>query len=473
LLGRLKIHCNACGHGFDVAPSALDAACPSCGARIALTSMETRPRPTEAAKVDPAILVGQILGGYRLRSILGGGGMGTVYEAERADPSIAGPEIAAVKVLSPAFTGEPAFVERFRREADALTQLRHPNLIEVYARGEHAIDDRTYYYFVMERFFGEDLRSLMGRGKVMPATAAAIVRLAAEGLAYAHRSGIVHRDVKPANILVRGDPAAGGAVKVVDFGVAQLATSNYTLTSLTSSSLVLGTINYMSPEQRIDASEIDHRADIYALGVVAYELLTGRLPIGAFEPPSELAGTSRAADRAVLEALRRDPIQRPESILTFAERLESALARRGPRLGWSAAAAAAIAIAVGIGFGVTREPSATEAPIATKDAPPEQPAQIDAPPPEPPAAILSLIERMKADGDYALARSEAVPAEKGGAYEDRARKLELEKAEMKKLEKKKKRPKSRPRPSTAPLKSSSKPTDAKLDFIPQQGTSLD
>src|SRR5204863_9926461 len=115
---------------------------------------------------------------------------------------------------------------------------------------------------------------------------------------YAHAHGIVHRDVKPANILVRGDPSKDGSVKVVDFGVAQLATGQYTLTSLTRSELVLGTINYMSPEQRVDASEVDHRADVYALGVVAYELLTGRLPIGAFEPPSELGrGIGRAADR--------------------------------------------------------------------------------------------------------------------------------------------------------------------------------
>src|SRR5262249_10957811 len=154
-------------------------------------------------------------------------GMGVVYEAEKVDDATPGPKISAVKVLSSAFAKDPEFVERFRREADALTTLRHKNLIEVYAKGEWKSDPTSpeppSYYFVMERFFGEDLRSLMARGPVAPSTAAAIVRGAAEGLAYAHANGIVHRDVKPANILVRGDPAKDGEVKVVDFGVAQLA----------------------------------------------------------------------------------------------------------------------------------------------------------------------------------------------------------------------------------------------------------
>src|SRR5688572_23423598 len=133
----LRILCNACGHGFDVPPGSLEVGCPECGARITLTAMETRPGAREQPAPDPAALLGVRLGGYELRSILGGGGMGTVYEAARVDASFPGPEIAAVKVLSAAFTHEAQFVERFRREADALTKLRHANLIEVYARGEH------------------------------------------------------------------------------------------------------------------------------------------------------------------------------------------------------------------------------------------------------------------------------------------------------------------------------------------------
>jgi serine/threonine protein kinase len=401
----LRILCNACGHGFDVAPGALEVRCPECGARITLTAMETRPGARDRSTPDPAALVGTMLGGYELRSILGGGGMGTVYEAVRTGTAeFDGPEIAAVKVLSPAFTHEAQFVERFRREADALTRLRHPNLIEVYARGEHD----EHYYFVMERFFGEDLRSLMARGPVAPETAAAIVKQAAAGLAYAHGNGIVHRDVKPANILVQGDAAREGRVKVVDFGVAQLASSNYTLTSLTSSSLVLGTINYMSPEQRIDASEIDHRADVYALGVVAYELLTGRLPIGAFELPSELVRVGRAADRAVLAALRRDPAHRPADVIAFAAKLESALARRRLPIAWAAAAAVVVAMFGGATWVANRMDAVEE----QKVAPPPIVQQVEAPAYVPPAAIAQLAERMRQDADYALARSKETPPPK-------------------------------------------------------------
>jgi serine/threonine protein kinase len=355
-----------------------------------------------------------VLGGYRLRSILGGGGMGTVYEAERTSAAeSAGPEIAAVKVLSPAFTDEAQFVERFRREADALTKLRHPNLIEVYARGEHPDAGLTHYYFVMERFFGEDLRSLMARGAVPPETTAAIVRQAAEGLAYAHSHGIVHRDVKPANILVQGDPSQEGRVKVVDFGVAQLASSNYTLTSLTSSSLVLGTINYMSPEQRIDASEIDHRADVYALGVVAYELLTGRLPIGAFELPSELARVGRAADRAVLSALRRDPALRPANVRAFAERLDHALVKRGIPLAWAAAAGLVLLTAGSAGayYASIDPPAVVRPPPVVRPAVQQEAVkQQNTPPPyTAPESIRQLADRMRRDAEYALERSLSPP----------------------------------------------------------------
>lgn len=440
----MKIHCNACGHELEAPAGSVEVRCPACGARITLTAMETRPGALARADgPDPEELIGEILGGYRLTAILGGGGMGTVYEATRTeDASSDGPEVAAVKVLSSVFTHDEAFVERFRREADSLTQLRHPNLIEVYARGEHGADDQRRYFFVMERFFGEDLRSLMARGSVAPATAVAVIRLAAEGLSYAHAHGIVHRDVKPANILVSGDPAAEGKVKVVDFGVAQLASANYTLTSLTSSSLVLGTINYMSPEQRIDASEIDHRADVYALGVVAYELLTGRLPIGAFEPPSELAGTARAADRAVLSALRPDPKHRPASVIAFATSLESALARRGiPRF-----AGAAAMVVLGLAAGATLiddffpgEIPPPKRPVVVKETPqvqkvqPEQQAQAPEPPPYTPTeAIRGLAARMRRDAEYALARSAEAPAKKQRRKRQaKARKL-LEKERSKK-----------------------------------------
>jgi serine/threonine protein kinase len=365
----VELRCHACAHSFVVPDGTLSASCGKCGALITLTALETRVKARGLVDRDghaPEALLGKELGGYELTAILGGGGMGVVYEAKRTErATFRGPDIAAIKVLSPAFALDAEFIERFRREADALTKLRHDNLIEVYAKGEEPC-----YYFVMERFYGEDLRSFMSRGSVSAAVAAAIVRGAAQGLAYAHANGIVHRDVKPANILVSGDLTKDGRVKVVDFGVAQLATGQYTLTSLTRSELVLGTINYMSPEQRVDASEVDHRADVYALGVVAYELLTGRLPIGAFEPPSELGkGVTRAADKAVLSALRRDPDQRPRTTVAFAELLEHALVKKRSVVPYLAAAAAAVVL---LAFGGGSLMVVEQPPQQLNESPPQQ-----------------------------------------------------------------------------------------------------
>jgi serine/threonine protein kinase len=391
--------------------------CEKCGARITLTALETKATPALALALagregpPPESLLGRELGGYRLRAILGGGGMGVVYEAERTErATFPGPDVAAVKVLSSTFASDPDFVERFRREAEALTRLRHKNLIEVYAKGEWS-DESPFYFFVMERFYGEDLRSLMARGPIDPRSVAAIIRATAEGLAYAHEHGVVHRDVKPANILVKGDPSKDGDVKVVDFGVAQLATGQYTLTSLTRSHLILGTINYMSPEQRVDASEIDHRADVYALGVVAYELLTGRLPIGVFEAPSELLATlPRATDRAILAALRRDPVNRPPTARAFADHLERALVRKS-RVPY-AVAAVAIAVA-GAAAGAAyygMEPPRLEVPqrALTKEPAPEPQAQQQAEvrPPDPPTwkaspRIEQLAGSMETATDFA------------------------------------------------------------------------
>ncbi|MEQ9499999.1 MAG: protein kinase [Deltaproteobacteria bacterium] len=314
--------------------------CSECGARITLTAMETRAKPGATDAVDGHALLGRVLGGYRLDAVIGGGGMGIVFEARRtAKAEIDGPEVAAVKVLSSAFARDPDFVRRFEREADALLALRHDNLIRVFGKGE----DEGLYFFIMERFDGEDLRSLIRRGPIDRTVAAQIVAAAAAGLAHAHEQGVVHRDVKPANILVRCDDERC-VVKVVDFGVAQLAAPDYTLTALTHSNLILGTVNYMSPEQRTDAANIDRRADIYALGVVAYELLTGRLPIGAFEPPSGLTRSlPGAVDKAVLSALRRDPAQRPASVLAFAAALEKALR---PSRTWAVVSAGLAAAAI-------------------------------------------------------------------------------------------------------------------------------
>ncbi|MBI2377742.1 MAG: serine/threonine protein kinase [Deltaproteobacteria bacterium] len=350
----MKVDCVHCGHAFDVAPGSVSAPCPACGQRVDLTSLETRGAPAAPALAEED-LIGVELGGYALTKVLGRGGMGVVYDAERRAGD--GPERAAVKILSGAFSESPEFVARFLREAQALTRLDHENLAKVYAHGVHAREGKPpLYYFVMERFDGEDLRARMARGPIDAPTIASIVNGAARGLAYAHRAGIVHRDVKPANILVRGH-GTSIEVKIVDFGVAHIAAGEYTLTSLTRSELILGTINYMAPEQRLDATRIDHRADVYALGAVAYELLTGRLPMGAFPRPSELVGALRTTvDRAVVSALRPDPDDRPESAIAFADSLSTALEPRS-RLLFVLPSAAFVALVGVAGFYLGQPPT--------------------------------------------------------------------------------------------------------------------
>lgn len=337
--------------------------------------------------------------------------MGVVYEAESLGTDT--PKTVAIKVLAPAFADDADFITRFRREADALIRLRHTHLIEVYEKGEHCpADGPTIYYFVMERFQGEDLRSYCQGRKLTVGTILAIVEQVAAGLAHAHKEGIVHRDIKPGNILVHGDPAKDGLVKVVDFGVAQLATPGQTLTSLTHSNLILGTLNYMSPEQRIDASKIDHRADVYALGVVTYELLTGSLPLGAFELPSELRPElNKGTDRALMAALRRDPDQRPTSVQQFARALELACKpSRAPR--YAAIAVLCAAVLGGGGWWVETQGLLTSSPklkqsakrptLAAK-APKSAPTQVEPEPERPPAwaptpEFDKLAKFMKSDG---------------------------------------------------------------------------
>ncbi|MBK6687491.1 MAG: serine/threonine protein kinase [Deltaproteobacteria bacterium] len=403
---------------------------------MTLTSLATRPAAASSSGPSSLVsqaLVGTTLAGFQLESVLGGGGMGLVFAARRTEAATQTcPERVALKLLAPELSRDPEFVERFRREAEALTRLRHPNLIEVYGKGE--LPEGPTHYFVMEHFEGRDLRALLGQGPLEPAAVASIIRQAAAGLAYAHQHGIVHRDIKPANILITGDPLGGGVVKVVDFGVAQLAGPAHALTSLTRSQLVLGTINYMSPEQRTDASEIDLRTDVYALGVVAYELLTGRLPIGAFEPPSELIrGLPRAVDQAITQSLQRERSRRPSAITDFSQALDRALAprRRTGLIGATIAAAAVGLVVIGLGARPILEaqrpkldPKITEKgpdPVGFQAEAPAQAIQPNTPPPQKiPSfgpASQALAAELGRQADVALAQSRQGALQKAVATE--------------------------------------------------------
>jgi serine/threonine protein kinase len=244
--------------------------------------------------------------------------MGAVYRARQRRLD----RVVRLKVLPPAPDRDDAFGERFEREARAMARLHHPNIVMVHDSGRAG----GLYYFVMEHVDGANVRQMMDGGRLAPEQALAIVPQVCEALQYAHEQGIVHRDIKPENILV--DRA--GRVKIADFGVAKLVARPDTERTLTLPQQTLGTMHYMAPEQIEHSGEVDHRADIYALGVVLYEMLTGELPIGRFAPPSEKAPVDGRLDHVVLRALEKEPTRRYQAISEIRSDVEHMLVARSP-----------------------------------------------------------------------------------------------------------------------------------------------
>ena len=238
--------------------------------------------------------------------LIGQGGMGAVYRARQTKLD----RITALKIVRPDNAEDPGFNERFEREARALAKLNHPGIVGIHDFGDVRLqsDDggaTTVFYFLMEFVEGVSLRQLMQAEKLTPKQALPIVQQICEALQYAHSQGVVHRDIKPENILVD----AAGAVKIADFGLAKINDAAENI-NLTGTRQVLGTIQYMAPEQMSQSKAVDHRADIYSIGVVVYELLTGEVPVGVIEPPSQRAGTDHRLDEIVMKALAADPDKR-------------------------------------------------------------------------------------------------------------------------------------------------------------------
>ncbi|UCE49098.1 MAG: serine/threonine protein kinase [Phycisphaerales bacterium] len=254
--------------------------------------------------------------------LLGHGGMGAVYKARQKQLD----RFVALKILPPEVGQNPAFAERFTREARSLARLNHPEIVTVYDFG-HTEDG--LYYFLMEFIDGTDLRRLIQAGELTSDQALVIVPRICEALHYAHKKGIVHRDIKPENILLDAE----GNIKIADFGLARLLdrpTSAYTLTH---PGQRMGTPHYMAPEQIEHPQKVDHRADIYSLGVVFYEMLTGELPIGRFAPPSKKVHVDVRLDEIVLHTLEKEPelrYQQASEIKTDVETVSSKGAG-GPR----------------------------------------------------------------------------------------------------------------------------------------------
>lgn len=309
------------------------------------------PEPAELAPLFPHL---------EILELLGNGGMGAVYKARQTKLD----RLVALKIIRPESADDAAFAERFNREAKTLARLNHPNIVGVHDFGEVAVgrtsksvlgdDPRSarvsdpaehsdrrspetaetepsesfgreggsvgdrpqhsdrpqhLYFFLMEYVDGTNLRQLIKSNELAPEQALAIVPQICDALQYAHEEGIVHRDIKPENILID----VKGQTKIADFGLAKLATHSPEDFTLTDTHQVMGTPRYMAPEQMEGSHAVDHRADIYALGVVFYEMLTGQVPAGHFEPPSKKVQIDVRLDEVVLRSLAREPDLRYQS----------------------------------------------------------------------------------------------------------------------------------------------------------------
>jgi serine/threonine protein kinase len=249
------------------------------------------PEPGELASMIPQ---------YEIVRLLGRGGMGAVYKGRQ--PELDRP--VAIKILPAEIAADEQFVERFRREARLLAKLHHPGIVTVYDSGK---THDGQLYFVMEYVDGTDLRSVIKNGGLAPEQALAATAQICEALRVAHEHGVVHRDIKPENVLLTRD----GQIKLADFGLSR-PSRDQERQKFTMTNMVMGSPDYMAPEQK--SGEADQRSDIFALGVMLYEMLTGQVPRGAFEPPSRKIGIDIRIDEVVLRALQAEPDKRYQNV---------------------------------------------------------------------------------------------------------------------------------------------------------------
>lgn len=294
--------CPKCGAVIPVdAPQGL---CPQCVLVGAAKGKEVGSSLTEARDGDDIPSLDRIAAAFpqlEIIELIGRGGMGFVFKARQ--PHLG--RYVALKLLPDRLARDPHFTERFNREGRVLARLNHPNIVSVFdfGRTEH------FYFLTMEYVDGVNLRQAMEAGRFSPAEALGIVPKICEALQYAHEQGVLHRDIKPENILLD----AKGRVKIADFGIAKLVEDDPGTVTLTGTGTALGTPHYMAPEQLETPSEVDHRADIYSLGVVFYEMLTGELPIGRFAPPSAKTPVNSTVDEVVFRTLEKDREKRFQS----------------------------------------------------------------------------------------------------------------------------------------------------------------
>jgi capsular polysaccharide biosynthesis protein len=314
--------CARCGG--SIPPGGAEPICPRCAAAMLQNSQTEASGIPEGPRgfTPPGIdELRPLFPQLEILELLGCGGMGAVYKARQKELD----RIVALKILPPGIGSAPAFAERFAREAKAMARLNHPGIITIHDFGRTG----ELYFFLMEFVDGLTLRELMDRGGVSSREALAIVPQICDALQYAHDHGIVHRDIKPANVLID----RRGRVKVADFGLAKLVDADAVSPGapnepgaslhLTRSDKVMGTPAYMAPEQAEKPGEVDHRADIYALGVVLYQMLTGQLPSTPLQPPSVKVQLDVRLDEVVLQALQREPQRRYQQASQIKTAVES------------------------------------------------------------------------------------------------------------------------------------------------------
>ena len=310
--------CPQCGAALQ--PDVPEGLCPACLLQRGIATEGGAP-PGTPPFVPPTIPeLAKLFPQLEILELVGKGGMGAVYKARQ--PAL--DRFVALKILAPRGGGDLDFGGRFSREARALAKLSHPNIVGVYDFGQ----TESLSYFIMEFVDGPNLRQA---GRLSPRVAMEIIPQICAALQFAHDEGIVHRDIKPENVLLDKK----GRVKIADFGLAKILGQEQKDLRLTGLRDVMGTPHYMAPEQVERPQDVDHRADIYSLGVVFYEMLTGELPLGKFQSPSQKVQVDVRLDEVVLRSLAKEPELRYQQVSEMGTRVEtiaSGVADRTPPL---------------------------------------------------------------------------------------------------------------------------------------------
>lgn len=322
--------CPRCGEEVDT--SVASGICPTCLLKQAALGTGADSIPATPWTPPTVEVIGSEFDQLEIMELIGHGGMGAVYKARQKSLG----RLVALKILAPQHADNPDFADRFSREGKILAEVTHPNIVTVHDFGRAG----DFYFLLMEFVDGVNLRQAMTAGRLASKQALAIVPPICEALQFAHDRGIVHRDIKPENLLLDKE----GRIKIADFGIARMlrtdaedepspaadgSSTPETLEAFATGEeeltrdAVLGTPKYMAPEQRDQPAEVDHRADIYSLGVVLYEMLTGELPGAALLPPSRRVEIDVRLDEIVLRALDQNPMLRYGNATEFRNEVET------------------------------------------------------------------------------------------------------------------------------------------------------